>query len=225
MGFAPPKKVVLEFCRIACGCKVEGETIVAKRPPSVAEVLSKAELIAYSILAECGPLLHRYDFERKCIERGMNPSTFSIYLGRAPSLLARYGPGVYGLRGAHVVPGDVERCIPPTTKRLHDHGWTANAMPWLAAELSPAALSSGVIGVPAGIQRFVTGKYVLRTQDGSEVGNLAISGSSGWGLKPLFRKRGGEPGDVVVLTFDVQRHEVVGRLGTKEEMFANVEEL
>jgi hypothetical protein len=223
MGFAPPKNVVLEFCRIACRCKVEGDTIVAKFPPPVAEVLSKAEQIAYSILAEYGPLLHRSDFERKCIERGMNASTFSVYLGRAP-IIARYGPGVYGLRGAHVVPGDVQRCIPPTMSRLHDHGWTANAMLWLAVELSPAALSSGVIGVPAEIQRFVAGKYLLRTQDGSEVGKLAISGYSGWGLGPLFRKRGGEPGDVLVLTFDLQRHEAIGRIGTKEDVFANVEE-
>jgi len=34
MGFAPPKSVVIEFCRVACNCEVEGDTIIAKHPAS-----------------------------------------------------------------------------------------------------------------------------------------------------------------------------------------------
>ena len=111
------------------------------------------------------------------------------------------------------MPGDVERCIPTAKRRLHDHGWTIHAMPWLAVELSAAALSTGVIRIPSGVERFIAGRYLLRTQDGSEVGNLVVSGHAGWGLKPLFRKRGGETGDVLVLTFDLKRHEAVVRVG------------
>jgi hypothetical protein len=222
MGFAPPRSVVLEFCRIACKCNVDGDDIIATHAPLLADVLSMGEQIAYSVLTEDGPLLHRAEFERKCMERGMNPSTFTNYLTQLP-ILVRYGPGVYGLRGAPIAPGDVERCIPPTTKRLHDHGWTANAQPWLAVELSSAALSTGVIAVPSGIQRFIAGRYLLRTQDGSEVGTLVVSGHAAWGLAPLFRRRGGEPGDVVVLTFDLQRHEAAVQIGTKEDVFINTE--
>jgi hypothetical protein len=130
---------------------------------------------------------------------------------------------VYGLRGAPIAPGDVERCIPQATRRQHDQGWTANARPWLAVELSSAALSTGVIAVPFGIRRFIAGKYLLRTQDGSEVGTLVVSGHAGWGLGPLFRRRGGEPGDVVMLTFDLQRHEAAVRIGTKEDVFTDTE--
>jgi hypothetical protein len=222
MGFAPPKSVVLEFCRIACKCKIDGDNIVAMRAPSPAEALSKSEQLAYSVLAADGPLLHRSDFERKCIERGMNPNTFLNYVGRLP-ILARFGPGIYGLRGAAIAPGDVERRIPPAARRFHDHGWTPDARPWLAVELSSAALSSGVITVPSGVMRFIEGRYLLRTQDGSEVGTLVISGHSGWGLRPLFRRRGGEAGDVLVLTFDLQRHEAAVRLGTKEDVFTDLE--
>jgi hypothetical protein len=220
MGFAPPKSVVQEFCRTACNCYIDGDNIIARHAPSTTEVLSKFEQVAYAVLADHGPLLHRSDFERKCIERGMNPSTFTNYVGKLP-ILARYGAGVYGLRGAPIAPGDVERCMPQAVKRLHDHGWTADAKPWLAVELSPAALSSGVIVVPSGISRFIGGRYLLRTQDGSEVGTLVISEHAGWGLGPLFRRRGGEPDDVVVLTFDLQRHEAVVRLGTKEDVFTD----
>ncbi len=129
LGFAPPKSVVLEFCITACNCRIEGDHVIANRPPSVAEALSKLEQIAYSVLAKEGPILHRSDFERKCIERGMNRHTFLNYIGRIP-ILARYAPGVYGLRGAPVVPGDVERCIPSPARRLRDCGWNVkcNAM-------------------------------------------------------------------------------------------------
>ena len=142
---------------------MDGQLIVAKHPPRLDVVLSKVEQIAYSVLAEHGPLLHRTEFERMCIERGMNLSTFANYVSRLP-FLAFYGPGVYGLRGAPVGPGDVERCIPRTTKRLRDHGWTANAMPWLAVEISQASLSSGVIGVSSEIRRFIFGRFYRETK-------------------------------------------------------------
>jgi hypothetical protein len=222
MGFSPPKSVVLEFCRVANECNVEGDNIIAVHAPPVTEVLSKLEQVVYSVLTENGPLLHRDEFEQECIGRGMNQSTFLNYVARLP-ILARYGSGVYGLRGAPIQPGDVERCVPPARKRLRDYGWTANACLWLAVELSPAALSSGVITVPSGLSRFVEGKYLLRTQDGSEVGTLVISGASGWGLKSFFGRRGGEPGDVIVLTLDLRRHEAALRLGTKEDMFPDPE--
>ena len=38
----------------------------------------------------------------------------------------------------------------------------------------------------------------------------------------LFLRRGGEPGDLLLVTFDLQRHEVVVRLGTKEDEFSEV---
>jgi hypothetical protein len=105
MGLAaPPKSVVIEFCKVACNCEVEGDTIIAKHPLSVVEALSKFEHLAYLVLADNGSLLHRSDFQRKCIERGMNPNTFEHYLAKLP-ILVRYAPGVYGFRGAPVMPG------------------------------------------------------------------------------------------------------------------------
>jgi hypothetical protein len=222
MGFAPPKSVVLEFCKVSCRCQIDGDNIIATQPSSVTQVLSASELLIYLVLAEHGPLLHRSDLERRCIARGMNPNTFLNYVHKLP-ILARYGSGVYGLRGAPVTPGDIERCIPPAKRRLHDHGWTANAQPWLAVELSPATLSSGVLGVPSAIGRFIAGRYLLRTLDGSEIGTFVVSGAAGWGLSPFFRRRGGEAGDVVVLTFELQRREAIVRLGTKEDLFADME--
>ncbi len=54
------------------------------------------------------------------------------------------------------------------------------------------------------------------------MGTLAVSRAAGWGLRPFFVRRGGEPGDLLLLTFNLQRHEVTVRLGTKEDAFAEV---
>jgi hypothetical protein len=223
VGFAPPKPVVLEFCKTTCNCDVDGESITARHVISPNEVLAPMEQVAYAVLRDHGPLLHRSDFERKCIEAGMNASTFANYVGRLP-ILARYGSGVYGLRGAPIKPGDVERVVPQVVTRLRDHGWTAEAKPWLAVELAPAAMSTGIISVPSAISRFVQGKHLLLTEDGTGVGTLVISKYAGWGLGPLFRRRGGEPGDVLALTFDLQRHEARARFGTREDVLADLNE-
>ena len=44
-------------------------------------------------------------------------------------------------------------------------------------------------------------------------GQLVISDHATWGLGPLFRRRGGEPGDILLLTFDLRQSEVTARLG------------
>jgi hypothetical protein len=223
MGFAPPKAVVLQFCKIACGCRISGEEIFAHDQPSPEDVLSSQELIVYSVLREAGPLLHRTELERRCAKKGMNPYTFANYIYRL-SILAKYGRGIYGLRGANVGPGDVERCVPTVKKRQHDHGWTQTAMPWLAVELSAANLSSGTITIPSGVQRFVQGRFLLRLRDGTEAGNFVISHQSGWGLRSLFNRTAGEPGDAAVFTFDLQRHEVVVEFGTMETIIAKLDD-
>jgi hypothetical protein len=109
-GFAPPKCAVLAFCQSALGCVIDEQEFVRTtgtyRP---AEVLSEAEMIAFNVLQERGPLLHRIEFEKLCVERGMNPITFNIYLTRSP-IVARYAPSIYGLRGAVFSPSDIDRC-------------------------------------------------------------------------------------------------------------------
>jgi hypothetical protein len=152
----------------------------------------------------------------------MNPITFNLYLSRSP-ILGRYAQGVYGLRGAEFTPGDLERCVPLQVKRLSDHGWTIDAKPWIAVELSAGALSSGVVSVPAAVRDFLVGRYLLRAEDRAEIGTLVISEKgAGWGLAPLFRRRGGEPGDVLLIVFDPQRGEALARCGKREDVLSDL---
>lgn len=213
MGFSPPKEAVLRFCRIGLQCLIDdGEFVSTQGFIDPIDVLSEAELIILDVLRIQGPLIHRSEFERLCMQRGMNRITFNLYLNRS-AILAKYAPGIYGLRGVTFSPGDLEGLIPQHRPRFADHGWTEDAQPWIAVELSPSALSTGVIHVPAGVRDLVQGRYAIKTDDGQNIGNLVVSEQAGWGLAPLFRRRGGEPGDILSITFDVRQREVNARLG------------
>jgi|SRR5271166_1522893 len=152
------------------------------------------------------------DLEERCVERGIKRNTLSMYTGRL-AIMARYAPSIYGLRGAVFSPDDLNRLSPRRQNRYSEHGWTEDAEPWAAIELPASALSNGVVQLPTSFRQQMSGHYALRTEDGLIVGRLVVSDSATWGLGPLFRRRGGEPGDILLLVFDLQKREVTARLG------------
>jgi hypothetical protein len=230
MGFAPPKSVVLAFCRKALGCIIDEEDFVCPvKPQDPSSVLSNAEMIAFNVLRENGPLLHRVEFERLSVKRGMNRTTFNLYLTRCP-IIARYAPSIYGIRGTVFSATDLEKLsIPRSAERFSDHGWTDTAQPWVALEVTPSMVTTGIAHIPAGINDLVIGRYTLKTEQGDDMGKLVISEHAAWGLKSFFQRYGGEIGDVLVLTFDTREHKTTARVGEKKtvmpELVWSVEEI
>ena len=212
MGFAPPKEVVLCFCQGAAECDVEDDFIIVRPGQDPSPVLSDIERAILDIFRTHGPLLSRKDFDERCVEHGIKRPSLTLNTARL-AIMARYAPGVYGLRGAVFSPDDLNRLSPRRQSRFSEHGWTESAEPWAATELSASALSSGIVQLPASFRQQMSGHYVLRTEDGLTIGQLVVSDQATWGLGPLFRRRGGEPGDILLLTFDLRRREVTARLG------------
>jgi hypothetical protein len=212
MGFAPPKHVVLRFCESAADCDVEDDIIIVRQKPDPMQVLSDTERVIVDVFRTHGPLLSRTALEEHCVSRGVNRHTMGLYAGRL-AIIARYGPSVYGLRGAVFSPNDLAQASVRRERRYFEHGWTENAEPWAAIKLPPSALSNGIVQLPASFRQQVSGRYALRTEDGLVIGQLVVSDQATWGLGPLFRRRGGEPGDILLLTFDVQGRQVTARLG------------
>ena len=68
---------------------------------------------------------------------------------------------------------------------------------------------TGNCSIPASMRETIEGEFKLKTEDGTEVGRLATKDGRGWGLAPFLRKSGGEPGDTILLTIDLQAKEVV----------------
>ncbi len=213
-GFVPPQRVLLELCRQADGYLVEGSMVSTASPVAWGDALGGTEQILLLALGEHGPVMQRKELEELCIDLGMNRSTFSVYLGHSP-ILARYAPGVYGLRGAAVEPGLVESLIAPRRRGrvLKDYGWTADGRVWLGFQLSEAMISSGVFTVPAAMKSFVSGEFLLKAEDGSPIGTVVVQESGAWGLGPFFTRRGGEPGDHLILVFDLAAHEAIAHIG------------
>jgi len=210
-GFAPPKHVLAALC-CAVGYRVEGETVIADPPLDWVEVLADVEKTMVGVLQEAGGVMGRDEFERRCVAADMNRNTFYQYLSYSP-IVARYAPGVYGLRGIEVQPGVVEglRRAPRRGDVLQDYGWTGDAKIWLGYRLSENTVASGVVSIPANMRRFVDGEYVLEGEGGERLGRLRCRESSAWGLGPLIARRGLEAGDFLMLTLDQRAH--VARVG------------
>jgi hypothetical protein len=214
-GFAPPRRVLLELCRQASGYRIEGNTVIADPALNWEEVLAATERLMVQVLRKNNSVMQNAEFERICLEMGINRSTFWAYLTYSP-IIARYAPGVSGLPGAEVSPGFVESLISRQRKPgrvLKDYGWTADGGIWLGYRLSQAMLTSGVFTVPSSMKPFVKGQFILKDNDNSRIGSVVVKENGAWGLGPFFKRRGGEPGDSLVILFNLAAHEAAVRIG------------
>jgi hypothetical protein len=214
-GFAPPRRVLIELCHQIPWCKVEGSIIKADPPLDWENVLAgTTEWAMAAVLKEFGPVMSRDEFEEKCLGLGMNLNTFQQFLSYS-SIIAKFDVGVYGLRGAIIPPGIIEAIRPQARigRVLKDFGWTSDGKIWLAHRISKGMINSGVFGVPAAMRQFIQGNFNLKTADGIIIGQLKVKDSSGWSLGRLFQRRGGEPGDYLMLIFDSALRQVEARIG------------
>lgn len=122
-------------------------------------------------------------------------------------VLARYAPGVYGLRGAQIPPGLAESLVESRrrTRVLADYGWLPDGRIHLSYKLSEGALSNVIVSVPVGMKSYLQGEFKLLIADGQCVGRLVVKDTQAWGLGPFFRRRGVEPGDFFQILFDTKQ--------------------
>jgi len=202
-GFAPPQRVLLALCKQLSWCLVENNVVIADPPIDWGVTLSGNEKVIVEVLKEHGPIMERAALEELCLRRGMNRSTFYVYIGNS-LVIEKLATGIYGLLGTQVQAGEVV-ALSPTKKRhkvVVDSGWTEGHI-WILLRLSKAVLTSGVFGCPSALRRFLSGEFSLQTADGTRVGTLVAGDTGTWGLGPFFRRRGGEVGDYLHLTFDL----------------------
>jgi hypothetical protein len=214
-GFAPPRRVLLELCRQLSWCRVDGNRVSTRESQDPNQVLSDSERILFEVLKVHGPVLQRTEFEKLCLEAGINRHSFWIFLSYCP-IITRYACGVYGLRGADIPAGLVERLIPKRPRKwkvLVDYGWTKDRSLSVVYRISAGILSNGVISVPASLKTFVHGKFTLVTADNAPAGTLVVKDNTAWGLGPLFRRRGGEVGDYLSLLFKLSERVAVAQIG------------
>lgn len=219
-GFRPPRHVLALICEQSGLYTRDGDMILEGPDlrPWTDVLQGTIERRIAEVLFEFGPIMRREDLERIAVEeRGVNRSSFFVYLGYSP-IIARFAPGVYGLRGARVTAGEVKALIPPRVRqqRLVDSGWTSDGNVWIAFRMSAAATQSGVLTVPAAFQDVVSGSYLLFTEQERPVGTLVAKQSRMWGLSPFYRRWGVEEGDYVVITIDLTKGRATIAAGGEE---------
>lgn len=214
-GFAPPRTAMLELCRQASSLRVEGNRVIAKDPSRPEQVLTETEMTLVKVLTLNGPVMQREALEDLCVANGMNRSTF--YSKLDSFIIARYATGVYGLVGANVAPGVIQSLIAKhqPQKVVMDFGWRANQSLWIGYRISKNMIKAGVCGLPSAIRRFVFGDFSIRDEDGSAIGRIRSRRTHLEGLSSLFSRRGGEPGDYLVLVLDLQAKEAAACMGDK----------
>jgi hypothetical protein len=213
----PPPRVLAEFCRQMPGVRVEGNTIVGDPPRDWREVLAGVEAGMVRVLKEHGPVMERGAFEEHCIAGGMNRFSFNAIIMCSP-VITQYGRSVYGLLGAKVDRRTVRalarrRHSGSSVRVLRDYGTTGDGHVYLAYRLSKAAISGGVITVPAAMKDKIHGKFAIRTADGDEAGTLVSKNGCAWGLGPVLRGHHAEPGDHLLILFDGKAREALVQIG------------
>jgi len=216
----PPQKVLLEFCRQMPGTKIEGNVVVSDPPRDWRKILTGVELCMVEILKTHGPVMERTAFEELCIRREMNRFSFNAIVMSSP-VIAQYGRSVYGLVGLKVdrkLAAELvnQRSAATPNRVLKQFGETKDGKVYLAYRLSKAAISGGVVTVPAAVKRQVRGKFILRTDQGHKVGTLVAKKGCGWGLGPALRGGDAKQGDHMLLLFDTPKRQAHIHIGDEK---------
>ena len=215
---APPKRIILEFCRQYDGkFAVDGTRVRLTEPTSESGVLSEVEQKFVKIFRENG-VMARDALEGEAQRAGINRHTFDIYIGHNP-IIERLAIGVYSLRGATVDPGVVEELRRHMALKysevLQDYGWLGPGKIWLGYCIS-AGLMRGVYSIPAALSSFLIGEFSFADETGTLKWTIKNSSSTGWNLAKYLEYEGAAVGDFLILTFDLAARTGTAYIGTKE---------
>jgi hypothetical protein len=216
-GFAPPRRILQAFCEELPGVRVESNRVIGDARPQPEKILGGNELTLVAVLRENGGVMNRADLEAECVARGLNVSSFYIYLTYSP-LLERLAGGVYALRGARVLPGQVDELKTSARpgENVRDFGWTEDGRVWIAYAMSHSNLVTGVVPIPGGFKEVLQGDYTLKGPEGDNFGDSKCRDGKAWGLGKFWRRRGGDEGDPFVLIFSLAERTVSVFLGAED---------
>lgn len=166
-------------------------------------------------------VLDRHSLEQAARERHLNPNSLSVFTTYSP-IIDHPALNAWTLRGRQIDPSAIEavRSLAATRdreKRALSYGWNDDGR--LSIALRVGNINSPVFGIPAPVRPYIADRsFRALTEDGSDAGTIVVSpeGTS-WGYGPFLRRKGGDIGDVLLLSFDLSTGDVV--LSLEDDLF------
>jgi hypothetical protein len=165
-----------------------------------------------------GVVLDSYTVSEEGLALGINENSLSIYKTYSP-LLWKPVAGHYSVVGSDIPTGlidELERKKERPGRPTLGFGWTADHKLLFARNITDGVWLSGIVNLPAAVQEFVVGEYRLFGLGKHELGDIHMRDGSVFGIKPFLRMFGGDPGDVLVLLFDLKEKRCESWLGGRE---------
>jgi hypothetical protein len=219
----PPVDVLRDFLRDHPDFVVEDNDGVRPRTPlDYRKLLGQTDQVLVDVLRSSpSTVLDRATIVRECVERGTNPQTVQVDLTYS-CLVEHIDTNIWTLRGSDVNPAAVEalrrsNALRPKEKRVRDFGWTADGSLWIAAVVPPIT-QPFVFGCPPGSRAFLAGQsFHAALRDSTPCGNVRITEDGmAYGLGTFQQVSGCDPGDIVVVEFNLSDRQATLILGDEE---------
>jgi hypothetical protein len=199
----PPRSVLRQFFSVHPEFEIDDlDQVTPAIPLDYRLELTATEQILVDVIRSSPTcVLDRSSYALRCINRGMNPHTFSVYLTYS-AVTAHVSTDIWTLRGLQVDPAAVEalraaNAEQPREKRVLDHGWTPDGRLWVGVRLPDLkTVSSFTLLMPSAIRHLVAdGEFSAFSEGGLPSGRIQVTEDrQSWGLRPLpgkqWRRRG-----------------------------------
>ncbi len=149
LAIVPPQRILAAFVEsVGLGTVSPEGVILARTDLQAAPADDSVEGLMISVLDKFGPVMDGEVFARRCVDAGVNPTSFYIYRANSP-LISPLGKRVYAKVGAEIAPGAVEDIVTrrKIAPRISEHGWTPSGRVWFGFELSLQTMTAGGIRV------------------------------------------------------------------------------
>jgi hypothetical protein len=189
---------------------LEGDWVSSIAPIPLSLLGEEKQALVNLLRAAPDHVMDRPSLMAACDELGLNRATVGVWTSYA-ECLKRFGPNVWGLRGAHVSEAVVERVQKEarSTSRSYDRtkldGRTASGGVWMARRLTPTLIYSGVLPFDWANDVLAGRAFeAIEMVSGESLGTLKFDTNFNWGYTSIFAKERPKPGDVLRLTVDLR---------------------
>lgn len=206
----PPSEVLAAFFRQSPDFVLHDSQVKSVRLLSYVEELGDVDRAFVEVFRSTATgVLDRRAVMEACLKQGLNENSAALFLTYSP-IIEHIGIDIWKLRGVGVDPAAIEALREANQnevleRRLLSFGWRSNGRLWIGARL-PYSLTSVVLGVPGPTKRYlVDRKFAAVDQvSGTPCGQISVNeqGTS-FGYTTFFRVAGAEPGDVLLIEFDL----------------------